>query len=128
MQTPSFPRLDTTQLLLAIIAIVGVHALIGWQYALIVPLAYAFYLPSRAYLACTIQMFFAWGLLAAASYSLAPQETARMLEAVVNIIGRNAAHGLGWVMPIISLLFAALLGLLCGIVGSSTRLIFAGSK
>ncbi len=127
MQTTSSSRLNTTQLLLAIIAIIGVHTIIGWQYALVIPLLYAYFLPSRAYLACTVQMFLAWGILGVASYILAPAETARMLEAVVNIIGRNAAHGLGWVMPIVSLLFAALLGLLCGVVGSSTRLILTRS-
>jgi hypothetical protein len=125
MQTNSSSHLNATQLLLAVIAIMGVHAIIGWQYALVIPLVYAYLLPSRAYLACTVQMLLAWGVLGVASYALAPAETARMLEAVVSIIGRNAAHGLGWVMPIASLLFAALLGLLCGIIGSSTRFVLA---
>ncbi|MBL7992043.1 MAG: hypothetical protein JNN25_11445 [Candidatus Kapabacteria bacterium] len=127
MQTPFWLRLNTTHILIATIAIAGIHALIGWQYALVVPLVYAYFLPSRAYLECTLQMILAWGILVVTSYTLAPAETARMLEAVVNIIARNAAHDMGWVMMVVSLLFAALLGLLSGMVGSSARLFLTRS-
>ncbi len=70
----------------------------------------------------TLQMVAAWLLLLLTSYGLAPEETSRMLNTVINIIALNSAQGLGWMMPIVSLLFAALLGFLCGVVGSGLRL------
>ncbi len=75
----------------------------------------------------TLQMVAAWLLLLVTSYGLAPEETSRMLNTVINIIARNSAQGLGWVMPIVSLLFAALLGFLCGVVGSGLRLVVSGA-
>ena len=128
MRNPFFDLKFLVTLALAAIAIAGIHAFIGWQYALVVPLVYAYFLPSRAYLECALQMVLAWGILVVTSYTLAPAETARMLETVVNIIARNAAHGMGWVMMVVSLLFAALLGLLSGIVGSSARLFLTRSR
>jgi hypothetical protein len=122
MATSSKIRFNTIQFLCAVFAIIGLHSLVGWQWALIVPLVYAYFLPSESYQECALQMLCAYLVLFVASYSLAPEETARMLESVAVIIARNAGRGFGWALPVVSLLFAALMGFLAGVVGSGLRL------
>lgn len=125
MHTHASPRFHILPSIIAVFVIMAVHSILGWQASLIIPLVYSFVLPSKAYLEATLQVFSAWLILLAISYTLAPQEIARMTETVINIIARNSAQGLGWVLPIVSLLFAALLGFLTGVVGSNLRLLVA---
>ena len=122
MSTSIKTRFNTVPFLCAVFAIIGLHSLVGWQWALIIPLVYAYFLPSESYQECSLQMFCAYLILFIASYSLAPEETSRMLESVAVIIARSAGNGFGWALPVVSLLFAALMGFLAGIVGSGLRL------
>lgn len=125
MHTQSPPRFHVLPSILAVLVILVVHIVIGWQASLLISLAYSFVLPSKAYIEATLQVFSAWLILLVVSYTLAPQEVARMTETVINIIARNSAQGMGWILPIVSLLFAALLGFLTGVVGSNLRLLVA---
>lgn len=121
MQSASALRFHTVQVLLATVVVIVVHLSLGWQWSLLVPLVYAYFLPSWAVVECAVLMALAWAVLLGSSYALAPEETSRMLASVAVIIARSAGNGMGWVLPVVSLIFAALLGLLCGVVGSSMR-------
>jgi hypothetical protein len=110
--------------LLALIAITALHTLLAWQVSLVVPIAFAWFFPDRAVRWTTLQMVLAWAGMLIATYTLAPDETARMLSAVFGIISRlPAAKGdnLSWLLPVVSILFAAILGALAGLFGSSLR-------
>lgn len=109
---------------LAIICIIILHTQLLWQVSLIVPIAFAWFYSDKAVRWTTLQMVLAWAGMLIISYQLAPDETAKMLSVVFGIISRLPAEkgdNLSWLLPTASLIFAAILGALCGLFGSSLR-------
>jgi hypothetical protein len=106
--------------LLVTAATIALHVLVGWQVSLIIPLGYAFLEPERAIVRTMLQMVIVWLVLLIISYGQAPDETVRMMTAVTGILTRSQALP-GATLAILSLVFAELLGLLCGWAGSSAR-------
>jgi hypothetical protein len=113
-----------TLFILTTAATLAIHVFVGWQASLVVPLLYAFAKPDRAILRTTLQMGLVWFVLALATYWQAPAETTRMATAITGILTRSAALP-GIVLPILSLAFAEVLGVLCAWAGSATRRAFS---
>ncbi|TAE34217.1 MAG: hypothetical protein EAZ92_00180 [Candidatus Kapaibacterium sp.] len=109
---------------IALACLIGLHTLLAWQVSLLAPIAFAWFFPDRAVRWTTLQMVLAWGGMIIASTMLAPDETARMLAAVFGILSRlpiETGDKLSWLLPVASIIFAVILGALCGWFGASLR-------
>ncbi len=110
--------------LFALASIIGLHLTLGWQASLVAPIAFAWFFPDRAVRWTVLQMVLAWGGMIIASTMIAPDETARMLAAVFGILARlpiETGDKLTWLLPVASIVFAVILGALCGWFGASLR-------
>jgi hypothetical protein len=98
----------------------GLHALVGWELALIVPVCCTFFVTERAWLQGLVITVFAWCVLMLANYVLAPEPMVRLLPTLAGFINAPAA-----LLPVASMLLAALVGTLAGVLGASLRQLLA---
>jgi len=106
--------------LLASLASAGLHALVGWELALMVPVCCAFFVTERAWLHSLVMTVLAWLVLLGANYVLAPEPMLRLMPTLAGFINAPAA-----LLPVASMLLAAFVGTLAGVVGANVRRLFA---
>lgn len=111
-----------TKFFLVIVAMLltaAAHVLASWQWSLLIPLSFTLYSEGRGWLAGMSIMAGAWLLLLGANVVLAPAEIARMLGVMSQLLTKGNAPA--FVLPMLSIVFAALAGGLAGMLGASLR-------
>jgi hypothetical protein len=117
--------------LLAALAQAGLHVIAGWQIALVVPFIVPFvaaYIASppathsdskRAWILASAASMLAWVLLLGANFVLAGDATRRVVPALAGLVGGSALPA--FVLPLASVIFAGVVGMLAGLMGSGLR-------
>jgi hypothetical protein len=106
----------------ALLLVAGIHYTLGWQYSLVVPLAYGYLRPPSAWAWGALQMALVSAAFFVASYVSAPAETTAALGVSAAILTFNMTKTSGWWLPVVSVLFFGALGALAGVLGVMIRL------
>lgn len=92
----------------------------GWVTALMTfPFALAIQRPHRGWLAGSIITLISWAILLAANFVIAPEPSSHAVSTIAGFIGQPT-----FVPPVASLLIAALVGALAGMLGSGLSRFF----
>lgn len=105
----------------AVIVTAVAHILSGWIWALAIPLMYVLFAPNtkqRAWMWASAITILSWSILFIMNFFIAAQPTVRAIHTMMGLIQPGVP---GFILPMISLIFATLIGMLTGWLGSGIR-------
>jgi len=102
---------------IGLIVALAAHVFLGWMWSVLGALVAGFLVEKRGAVAGTVSLTLAWGLLIAWNLAVASAENFNMMETMGNLLGGMP----GVVIPLATLMIAAVLGLLSGALGAALK-------